>query len=110
MLNLQTLKIEPFTELLSKSYELTFGNLHPEYINFLKMASSISLENIANGDMLYHNVDHTIMVTSVGQENYSEVSIFSKVVLVLKMDLIIYSLCYAMMSALLRVPVKKMTW
>ena len=68
MLNLQTLKIEPFTELLSKSYELTFGNLHPEYINFLRMASSISLENIANGDMLYHNVDHTIMVTSVGQE------------------------------------------
>lgn len=68
MLNLQTLKIEPFTELLIKSYELTFGNLHPEYINFLNMASSISLENIANGDMLYHNVDHTIMVTSVGQE------------------------------------------
>ena len=32
------------------------------------MASSTSLENIANGDMLYHNVDHTIMVTSVGQE------------------------------------------
>lgn len=68
MLNLQTLKIIPFTELLSNSYELTFGNLHPEYINFLKLASSISLENIANGDMLYHNVDHTIMVTSVGQE------------------------------------------
>ncbi|MBT3667547.1 MAG: metal-dependent phosphohydrolase [Opitutae bacterium] len=68
MLNLQTLKILPFTELLSKGYESTFGNQHPEYINFLKMASSISLENIANGDMLYHNVDHTIMVTSVGQE------------------------------------------
>ena len=68
MLNLQTLKILPFTQLLSKSYESTFGNLHPEYINFLKLASSISLENIANGDMLYHNVDHTIMVTSVGQE------------------------------------------
>jgi len=68
MLNLQTLKILPFTKLLSDSYESTFGNLHPEYINFLKMAASISLENIANGDMLYHNVDHTIMVTSVGQE------------------------------------------
>ena len=68
MLNLQTLKILPFTQLLSKSYESTFGNLHPEFINFLKLASSISLENIANGDMLYHNVDHTIMVTSVGQE------------------------------------------
>jgi hypothetical protein len=32
------------------------------------MASSTSLENIANGDMLYHNLYHTIMVTSVGQE------------------------------------------
>ena len=45
-----------------------FGNLHPEYIDFLRLAASISLENIANGDMLYHNVDHTIMVTAVGQE------------------------------------------
>ena len=68
MLNLQTLKILPFTEQLCNTFESTFGCLHPEYIDLLRMASSISLENIANGDMLYHNVDHTIMVTSVGLE------------------------------------------
>jgi hypothetical protein len=68
MLNLQTLKIAPFTDQLSNSYESMFGNLHPEHIDFLRLAASISLENIANGDTLYHNVDHTIMVTAVGQE------------------------------------------
>ncbi|MBT3570082.1 MAG: metal-dependent phosphohydrolase [Opitutae bacterium] len=68
MLNLQTLKIDPFTEHLANGYEATFGTLHPEYVDFLRMASSLSLENIANGDMLYHNVDHSIMVTMVGLE------------------------------------------
>ena len=34
----------------------------------MRTATSISLENIANGDMLYHNADHTIMVASVGSE------------------------------------------
>ena len=68
MLNLQTLKIEPFTEHLVSGYEATFGTLHPEYVDFLRLASSLALENIANGDMLYHNVDHSIMVTMVGLE------------------------------------------
>ncbi len=68
MLNLQSLKIEPFTEHLCNGFESTFGRSYPEYVDFLRTASSISLENIANGDMLYHNVDHTIMVTSVGLE------------------------------------------
>ncbi len=68
MLNLQTLKIDPFTEHLATGYESTFGRLNPEYLDFLRMSSSLALENIANGDMLYHNVDHTIMVTMVGLE------------------------------------------
>ena len=28
----------------------------------------MALENIANSDALYHNVEHTILVTLVGQE------------------------------------------
>lgn len=68
MLNLQTLKIGPFVEHLSSGYERTFGSMRPEYADFLSLAANLSLENIANGDMLYHNVDHTIMVTMVGQE------------------------------------------
>ena len=68
MLNIQALKINPFTEYLVKSFERTFGTNDQEILNFLRTATSISLENIANGDMLYHNVDHTIMVASVGSE------------------------------------------
>ena len=68
MLNLQTLKIEPFAEHLATRYEATFGTLFPEQVDFLRLAAHLALENIANGDMLYHNVDHTIMVTMVGLE------------------------------------------
>ena len=68
MLNLQTLKLRPFIDFLTAGYEATFGRLHPDHVDFLRMASSLALENIANGDMLYHNADHTIMVTLVGQE------------------------------------------
>jgi hypothetical protein len=42
MLNLQTLKIEPFTEHLVSGYEATFGTLHPEYVDFLRLASSLT--------------------------------------------------------------------
>ena len=68
MLNLQTLKIDPFAEHLAAGYESTFGTLYPEKVDFLRLATHHALENIANGDMLYHNVDHTIMVTMVGLE------------------------------------------
>ena len=68
MLNIQALKINPFTDYLVNSFERTFGTTDQEILNFLRTATSISLENIANGDMLYHNVDHTIMVASVGSE------------------------------------------
>ena len=68
MLNLQSLKIRPYNDFLTEGYETTFGRMYPEHVDFLHMASSLALENIANGDMLYHNVDHTIMVTLVGQE------------------------------------------
>lgn len=68
MLNLQTLKIDPFAEHLAAGYESTFGTLFPEKVDFLRLAARLALENIANGDMLYHNVDHTIMVSMVGLE------------------------------------------
>jgi len=68
MLNLQLLKIRPIVEHLTESFETTFGRMNPEHVDFLRMSTSLALENISNGDMLYHNVDHTIMVTLVGQE------------------------------------------
>ena len=68
MLNIQALKINPFTDNWVNGLESTFGTTDQEILNFLRAATSISLENIANGDMLYNNVDQTIMVASVGSE------------------------------------------
>ena len=36
--------------------------------NILAWAGSMAVENIANSDALYHDVEHTILVTLVGQE------------------------------------------
>lgn len=68
MLNLNMLKINSVMKLLQEKYELNYGMMEPEFGNILAWAGSLALENISNSDALYHNVDHTIMVTMVGQE------------------------------------------
>ena len=68
MLNINMLKIEAVMKLLQESYELNYGMMAPEFGNILAWAGNLALENIANSDALYHDVDHTIMVTMVGQE------------------------------------------
>ncbi len=67
MLNLQKLIIESFVEELQTAYHNTYGILEPQFEGILVWAGRLALENIANSDTLYHNVEHTIMVTSVGQ-------------------------------------------
>ncbi|MCP4216765.1 MAG: metal-dependent phosphohydrolase [bacterium] len=68
MLNLQKLMIEPFVLEVEKAYRQTYGLQYPEYGNILAWSCRFALENISNCDALYHNVEHTIMVTLVGQE------------------------------------------
>jgi|TARA_B100001093_G_scaffold103142_4_gene95341 hypothetical protein len=68
MLNIQDLKIVPFAKKLTDYYELTFGSYKQEVSETIHWAAHLALENIANCDMLYHNLDHTIMVTMAGQE------------------------------------------
>jgi len=68
MLNLNMLKIDAVMKLLKEKYELNYGMMEPEFGNILAWSGSLALENISNSDTLYHNVDHTIMVTMVGQE------------------------------------------
>ncbi|MCP4158261.1 MAG: metal-dependent phosphohydrolase [bacterium] len=68
MLNLQKLLREPFVKEIETAYRQTYGLLHPEYANILGWCCRLGLENIANCDSLYHNVEHTMLVTLVGQE------------------------------------------
>jgi hypothetical protein len=49
-------------------YERTYGILEPEYPTIISFAAQLALENIATSDAAYHDVNHTILVTLVGQE------------------------------------------
>ncbi|MEL6247448.1 MAG: Npun_R2479 family HD domain-containing metalloprotein [Cyanobacteria bacterium J06554_6] len=68
MFNVTEILIADFVEKLRIGYQRTYGGLHPEYEDIIAWAGSMALENIANSDALYHNVEHTILVTLVGQE------------------------------------------
>ncbi len=67
MLNFQELLIEHTVKALRDAYRQTYSLLHPEYANILEWSGRLALENIANSDALYHNVEHTVLVALVGQ-------------------------------------------
>lgn len=68
MFNLVQLRIDSLIERLQTGYRNSFGNQNPTYADLLACIAKIALENIAKTDALYHNIDHTILVTLVGQE------------------------------------------
>jgi hypothetical protein len=68
MFNPTEVLIDAFGEQLRAGYRRMYGGLKPDYEDIICWAGGLSLENIANSDALYHNVEHTILVTLVGQE------------------------------------------
>lgn len=68
MFNPTELLIDAFVERLQQSYWRIYTNLASSHSGIIGWAGRMALENIANSDALYHNVEHTIMVTLVGQE------------------------------------------
>jgi hypothetical protein len=68
MLNVTKILIQAAIRRLKKGYRRTFGRLNPEYEDIIGWAGGMALENIANSDALYHNVEHSVLVTLVGQE------------------------------------------
>jgi hypothetical protein len=60
--------IDNFVEKLHRGYQRMFGNYNSNYSEIIVWAGRMAMENIANGDALYHNTEHTILVTLVGQE------------------------------------------
>jgi hypothetical protein len=59
--------IELFVEELRRVYQRTYSDLEPEFGNIIVWTGRLALENIANSDALYHDVEHTVMVTLAGQ-------------------------------------------
>jgi hypothetical protein len=68
MFNPTQIVIQAFINELQVMYERTYGMLEPSYPGIISFVAQLALENIANSDAAYHDVDHTIMVTLVGQE------------------------------------------
>jgi hypothetical protein len=68
MFNATEILINSFVQKLREGYHRTYGGLKTDYEDIIAWAGNMAMENIANSDALYHNVEHSIMVTLVGQE------------------------------------------
>ena len=68
MFNPTQIVIDGFIRELRAMYERTYGMLEPGYPGVISFVAQLALENIATSDAAYHDVNHTIMVTLVGQE------------------------------------------
>lgn len=66
--NSASILIDKFVEELDRAYAKTFGGDDPEQATTIRAAGNMAMEIIANSDSLYHNVEHSVMVTLVGQE------------------------------------------
>jgi len=67
MLNFHQMMIDRFVEELHESYKQSYRMMEPQFANIIEWTGRLALENIANSDNLYHDVEHTILVTLVGQ-------------------------------------------
>lgn len=68
MFNATELLIEDFVKKLKEGYRRTYGGLKSDYEDIIGWVGAMAMENIANSDALYHNVEHSMLVTLVGQE------------------------------------------
>ena len=68
MFNSKAILIDAFVERLHRAYRIMYGQLEPDYPGIISWAGRMALECIADSDAPYHNIDHTMMVTLVGQE------------------------------------------
>ncbi len=67
MINWQELTIDMFVEQLRRVYERNYGDIDKSFGRIVVWCGRLALENISNSDALYHDIDHTIMVSLAGQ-------------------------------------------
>src|SRR6201993_1825427 len=62
------LSAEALGSFLSKRLNQNFGSTHAHLAELIPSIARIALECIGNSDALYHNVEHTMLVTLVGYD------------------------------------------
>ena len=68
MFNPTSVVASAFADYLADLYLQHFSNRKAEYASFLRGCARLVLERLGNSDALYHNAEHTMMVTLVGQQ------------------------------------------
>ena len=68
MLNVTILVAKAFGRKLADTYRHYYGDREPECATLLDAGARLLIERIGSSDALYHDFEHTILVTQVGQE------------------------------------------
>ena len=66
MITIAAMVADALGRLLAEDFKRTFGSGCTEYAERLDAISRVALECIGKSDALYHNVEHTLLVTLVG--------------------------------------------
>jgi len=68
MITVPELAAEALGSFLTAHMSRRFGSRHANLIELIPSAARLALERIGNSDALYHNVEHTMLVTLVGYD------------------------------------------
>ena len=68
MITIPEMAAEALASFLTMHMGRRFGSAHANLIAVIPSAARIALEGIGNSDALYHNVEHTMLVTLVGYD------------------------------------------
>jgi hypothetical protein len=68
MITVPELAAESLGSFLSSDMKRAFGSSHSRLVELVPSIGRIALECIGNSDALYHNVEHTMLVTLVGRD------------------------------------------
>jgi hypothetical protein len=68
MITIPQLTAQALGSFLAQETEGRFGSSHSELKKLLPFAARLALECIGNSDALYHNIEHTMLVTLVGHD------------------------------------------
>jgi hypothetical protein len=68
MITIPELTAQALGSFLSQETEDRFGSSHSDLTKVLPFAARLTMECIGNSDALYHNIEHTMLVTLVGHD------------------------------------------
>src|SRR6516225_9804070 len=68
MITLPELAVQDLGSFLASDAKDRFGTSHARLAELLPFAARLALDCIGNSDALYHNVEHTMLVTLAGHE------------------------------------------